>query len=320
MSAKLRAYRPESDFGLVRDFLVSTWAHFGPPVNWGLERWNYARYFVAPMLGSEGTAEGTPEGAIRAIQLWEQLVGVWEDSQGAIAGVACIEHPDPSHSGFGESFIERHPDHLGLLDEMLQYAEERFANRQNETWIYIWDDDKELIEVARRRGYSRDEARTTSHLEYEIGELPGLSLPDGYSIRSMAEGNDIEARREIFGRSFNHEDPRDWPSAFSYRELQKAPDYHKENDLVVVAPDGSFAACCVFWYDDYNRLGLLEPLGVHPEHRRLGLGRELLFDALRRLKPKGALRMPMTGGFDPFYVGVGFRELRTAHRWNRCLE
>lgn len=40
----------------------------------------------------------------------------------------------------------------------------------------------------------------------------------------MADRNDIELRREVFGRAFNHPDPRDWPSAFAYEELQRVAD------------------------------------------------------------------------------------------------
>jgi hypothetical protein len=33
----------------------------------------------------------------------------------------------------------------------------------------------------------------------------------------------------------------------------------------------------------------------------------------------GATRMPMTGGFDPFYEAVGFRKLRTGFSWVKQL-
>ncbi len=69
MSAELRAYQPECDFFRIRDFLADTYAAFEAPVNWGIERWNYARYFIAPMLGSYGTERDTPEGALQAIRL-----------------------------------------------------------------------------------------------------------------------------------------------------------------------------------------------------------------------------------------------------------
>lgn len=54
----------------------------------------------------------------------------------------------------------------------------------------------------------------------------------------MADDNNIEARREVIGRGFNHTDPLEWPSAFAQEELQRAPDYRKNLDLAVVGPDG----------------------------------------------------------------------------------
>lgn len=44
MALKLRAYKPEQDFLRIRDLLVDTRQAFSSPLNWGIERWNYARY------------------------------------------------------------------------------------------------------------------------------------------------------------------------------------------------------------------------------------------------------------------------------------
>ena len=243
-----RSYDHEQDFARVREFLARTYASFDAPVNWGIERWNYARYFVAPMLGSYGTDTGTPEGSLKAIALWEQMVRLWEDEGGAIVGVTCIEHPDPTHGGFGEIFLQRHPDHIDLLEEMLEYGEAHYVHpERNRVYTWVYDDDHDLLNVVKRRGYERRDEPMTHHLEYEFGDLGSLELPEGYRLLSMAEENDIEKRREIFGRGFNHEDPREWPSAFSYIELPKAPDYPRELDLVIGAPDGTYAACWLVW-------------------------------------------------------------------------
>jgi predicted N-acetyltransferase YhbS len=319
MDLQLVQYRPEADFVRVRNFLARTYASFDAPVNWGIERWNYARYFVAPMLGSEGTAPGTPPGALKAIALWEELVGVWE-ADGDVVGVAAIEHPDLTHRGYGEIFVQRHPDHLALLDEMLAYGERRFAHPETgRAFIFVYEDDEPLLDAVKRREYVRNADRHSSHLEYRIGEVPEAELPGGFSITCMADDGDVERRREVFGRSFGHEDPRDWPSSYAYRELMKAPDYTPELDLIVAAPDGTYAACCIVWYDAVNRVAHLEPLGTHPAYRKRGLARALLMDALRRAKDVGATRMPMTGGFDPFYESIGFRKLRTGFVWETCV-
>ena len=320
MTAGMRDYEPNRDFLRVRDFLNQTYAAFPLPCNWGLERWNYARYFVAPMLGSYGTDRGTPEGSLKAIRLWEEMVRIWEDDAGRIVGVTCIEHPDPTHSGFGEIFVQRHPDYPELLDEMVAVGEKLYVHpEKNRVYIWAFDGDEELIAVLGARGFERRDEPVSHFLDLELHDLPEADLPEGYTLRSMADEGDVEKRREIFGRSFDHEDPAEWPSAFSYRELQKAPDYRSKNDLIIVAPDGTYASCCIVWHDAVNRIGHLEPLGTHPDHRRKGLASAILREAIRLLVAQGATRMPMIGGFEPFYRAFGFVERGTMHPWIKEL-
>lgn len=318
MTARVRTYEPDRDFLRVRDFLNATYAAFPMPYNWGLERWNYARYFVAPMLGSEGTEPGTPPGSLSAIRLWEDMVRLWEDDAGQIVGVTCIEHPDPTNPGYGEIFIQRHPDHADLIEEMVAVGEEVYIDpKRNRTHMWTFDGDDDLNAVLKARGYVRKEEAVSGFLEYRFGKVQELRLPQGYRLRTMEEEIDIEKRREISGRGFNHEDPKDWPSAFSYQELMRAPDYRKGHDLFVVAPDGSYAACAIVWYDAVNKIGHLEPLATHPDHRRKGLAEQVLWEGVRRLKAEGATWMPLGGAFEPFYRAIGFQEVATQHGWIR---
>jgi len=316
MTASMRPYRAETDFIRVRDFLNETYCRFPFTYNWGMERWNYARYFVAPMLGAYGTDRGTPEGSLKAIRMWEEMVRIWEDDAGSIVGVTCIEHPDPTHPGFGEIFIQRHPDHLDLIEEMVAVGEELYIDPQrNRTYIWTFENDADLTSVLEGRGYKRKDEPASGYLTCTFGDTPELSLPDGYELRSMADEVDIEKRREIFGRGFNHEDPKEWPSAFAYEELMRAPDYRKDFDLYIVAPSGDYAACAIVWLDAVNCIGHLEPLGTRPDHRRKGLAEQILWEGIRRLKAEGATWMPMGGGFEPFYRAFGFEEKATSHPW-----
>jgi ribosomal protein S18 acetylase RimI-like enzyme len=67
----------------------------------------------------------------------------------------------------------------------------------------------------------------------------------------------------------------------------QSPGYAMERELVVEAADGTYAGFTVTWHDDVNRMGLLEPVGVHPDHRRLGLGRALVLTAMRQMADGG---------------------------------
>ena len=52
-------------------------------------------------------------------------------------------------------------------------------------------------------------------------------------------------------------------------------------------PNEALAAFTVTWHDSLNRIGLLEPGGTHPDHRRRGLGEALVLHAMHRMMAAG---------------------------------
>lgn len=302
MKVRRREYHPEPDFLRVRDFLLRTWPQL--PYNWDFVRWNYARYFVAPLLlGGEA-----------GIRAWEKTIGLWENEEGEVVAVVNSEDRIP-----GQAFFSRHPDYDSLLGEMLDYAEATFvAPEGGELTLQIYDGDAPLQALLRERGYAPSEYEGCDS-EYAILEAPQPQLPPGYTITSMAEKNDIEGRREVLGRGFDHTDPAEWASASTYRELQKAPDYRKDLDLYVVAPNGQYASFCVAWYDDLNKMGVFEPVGTHPDYRRMGLGTAVVLEGIRRLAVLGA-EMALVGSAMPFYMAVGFEAQRPFHFWSKSFD
>lgn len=316
MTPKLRKYKPEQDFLPIRDFLVDTYQIIGKPLNWRLERWNYARYFVAPFRGTYRQEEPNPEDSLKAIRLWEDTIGVWEnDDDGEIVGVVSSE--SEQYPELGRAFIQRHPQYTHLLAEMLDYAEATFVDKEKNTLkIQIYEYDEPLQALVQERGY-RQEAE---HPEYDsvfiIKRLPEPKLPAGYVLQSMAEGNNIELRREVLGRAFNHTDPSEWASAFTYEELQRAPDYRKAQDLYIVGPDGKYVSCCILWYDEKNKMGVLEPVGTHSDFRRKGFGREVVMEGIRRAAALGAEKVCVGSG-QRFYEEIGFEKKWTSYTWTR---
>jgi ribosomal protein S18 acetylase RimI-like enzyme len=316
MTATIRNYDPAADFGHVRDFLSACHQITGAARNWRIERWNYARYFIAPFV-ARLDGEPTPEESRQAIRFWEDHVALWEDAAGHIVGVVTIEKP-----WLGDVWVMRHPRHnddAELTAAMLDHAEAHLAHPEKKTLtIHIGRDDETLAALARERGYAQDENQEHDALYVMGGELPAPNLPEGYVVRSMADVNDIHRRREAFGRGFNHPDPPDWPSAFSYEELQRAPDYRRDLDLYVVAPDGQFVSFCIVWYDALNRMGSLEPVGTHPDYRRRGLAREVVMEGVRRVAALGAERV-WVGSGQEFYQAIGFEIAYYSYAWTRTF-
>lgn len=314
MKATYRKYNPERDFLRVRDLLVQTYPLFGTLSNWRLERWNYARYFIASMLG-----DPNPVQSAENIRLWEESIGVWESDADGIVGVVHSEYSDPNiEKLLGEVFFQRHPGHDFLLDEMLDYAEATFAY-DNKLRFAVYDEDTPLQAVAQKRGYQKNVEWVGDDSVFTItDDLLEPKLPDGFALQSMADDNNLALRAKAFGLGFNHPDPKDWPSVATYAELQKAPNYRKDLDLCVVSPDGEYVSFCNVWYDAKNQVGILEPVGTHPDYRLRGLGRVVIAEGIRRVAALGATEVWVGSGMG-FYLAIGFEKRFTSYTWQKAF-
>lgn len=150
----------------------------------------------------------------------------------------------------------------------------------------LLESDRQFRNALERHGYEPlDSEGWYEHrvrsLEEPI-EIP--PVPEGYLLRNVEGEADVERRVEVHRAAFN-------PSKVTvtaYRLLRTLPPYREDFDLVVEAPDGSFAAYALVWLDEENGVGVLEPVGTHPAHQRLGLGRAVCLEACRRLAAAGA--------------------------------
>jgi ribosomal protein S18 acetylase RimI-like enzyme len=309
MQAAFRTYDPTQDFMRIRAFLIDTYALYGGPHNWLIDRWNFCRYVVVPLHTFYNVQYfGVPTQTHRPIRdelpLWESTIGIWENARGEIVGVVHSENEEP-----GEAWIQIHPDYAALYDDMVTYIESNLINVVGDIGyvkLYV-NESSELRHVASSRGYKKLERSATSHLEYTVADAPSPELPEGFVIRSVREEDDVDKRRRAKAIAFGaHYCPSDWPSASAFEEVQRAPDYRKDLDLFVVAPNGEYAAFCTVWMDEQNGYGNFEPVGTHVEYQRMGLGRALLMEGFHRMAEYGATRSYMDSGSE-FYRRVGFR-------------
>lgn len=155
--------------------------------------------------------------------------------------------------------------------------------------------------------------------------LPAPQLPPGFTIRPVAGQMEAAARATVHERAFG----REVVSAQSITErlcLMRTLNYIPELDLVVVAPDGIFAAFCqgeIDWEENGARgckEGWTDPVGVHPAYRRLGLGKAVVLAACQQLRNFGIerallgtgswntamLRCAESAGYRPFYKSLWY--------------
>lgn len=146
-------------------------------------------------------------------------------------------------------------------------------------------------------------------------------MAEGYALRSTRpDDGDNQGIADLLNASFG----RDWHTAKEFATFTRSsPSYRHDLNLVAEAPDGSFAALVGVTYDDANRRGIFEPVCTHPDHRRKGLARALMFEGLRRLKSLGANDAYVETGEDVppnrLYEAVGFTEAYRGYVWQKML-
>jgi mycothiol synthase len=112
--------------------------------------------------------------------------------------------------------------------------------------------------------------------------IPESILPDGYTIRNVAGEEEAEAVQAVHAGSFGSM----WQPG-EYRNVMRSPGFHIDRELVVIAPDGRFAAFLIYWIDPVSKSGLFEPVGCHQDFQRLGLTRALMYEGMRRMIAQG---------------------------------
>jgi ribosomal protein S18 acetylase RimI-like enzyme len=203
----------------------------------------------------------------------------------------------------GRDLLEHdvHPDHLHLLDEILAEPTARVA--------FAYEDDTERRAALARHGFAVP-GEPMHYLVRDLTEAPvPPALPAGFRYRTAGENDGPERvaiHREVWTRA-------DRPSRFtesSYTQVRNEWPYRESLDCVVEAPDGRFAAYCLCWLDNENRVGEFEPVGVRKEFRRRGLGRGVCAFALQRLHEEGARQAIVYCASAPacaLYESLGFQ-------------
>lgn len=218
------------------------------------------------------------------------------------------------------------PAHDALAAEILAWAEVRRRTdplpdgeaRTLSAWSFAGDAAR--ADLLTRRGYRRTDTALNLRSRALTGGLPDAPIPAGYLVRSLGGAGELEARVEVHRDAFA-------PSRMTtrrYAALDRMPIYRRDLDLVAVAPDGSFAAFCIVWYDQELQIGVFEPVGCHSAHRRRGLARAVMVEGMRRLVALGAHTAHVTSldGSQPaesLYAALGFGVLGRNERWDLDL-
>ena len=242
------------------------------------------------------------------------LVQVWEDESG-IMGFAI-------NLRFDNAFeVYVCPKYRGTDEElmMLQTTSDRTRQLMNQLGreekniiMDVWHLDATRIKLMTQLGYEQYKVWGYYQTRSLADVIPEPFSPDGFTIRgaTLADSEQLAAvHNGAFGSNWQPEEYRD--------ALMHKPGYDPQREIVVVAPDGQFAAFTIMWLDTVNKVGLFEPVGTHRDFHRKGLGKALMLHVLHQMKAHG-METAMVGhdaenaAATALYHSIGFSEKHTS--------
>lgn len=243
---------------------------------------------------------------------------LWLDDAGNVVALAW---PPDEHTE-----IIVHPDHRNVEEEMIAWVEDQRAGvvpdegKENTLTLWAFDDDAFRTEILSRRGFQRKDDHMVYRRRSIEGDLPDAPLAEGYTFRDMTSDADLEARVAAHRSAFH-------PSkmtAEKHRRVMTAPTYRPDLDVIAVAPDGTYAAYCIVWFDSENAHGVFEPVGCHADHRQRGLASAVMTEGMRRARALGARTVAvLANGGEPaanrLYESLGFQLVGKIHMWSKTF-
>jgi len=149
-----------------------------------------------------------------------------------------------------------------------------------------------------------------------IDPLPQVFLPEGFSIVSLADENDLMKIHRVLWKGFNHTGEPSVETLHERERMQSGPEFDQSLALVVKSPEGDFVSFCNLWHDPKTDYAIVEPMATVPEYRKMGLGRALLVEGFHRCANRGATKV-YVGSEQVFYYKVGFEPFINHVWWQK---
>ncbi|MBI5962307.1 MAG: GNAT family N-acetyltransferase [Chloroflexi bacterium] len=316
MKPTMRSYNSDEDYWRIRDFLRSVMlSNNRHDLSWHVTRWDYLIWSARP--DEEKIA-------------LEENVFIWETESRQIVAVL---HPEDR----GCVFLQIHPDFCTseLEEEMVATAEKHLTSatldRDGKPRLWIWPDSQDIgiQKILMRRGFQRIDRMGLAEFKHRCSldePLPDVPATPGYAIRALGDGLELLERCYAMGLGFRKDDvnaarnKRDHPEW--YYQLQSAPLYRRDLDIVAVAEDGSIASFCTIWFDDVTRTACFEPVATVPTHQRRGLARAMMVEGMHRLKHMGCKVAFVSGSSEvanALYFSVMGSEHDIYQPWEKIL-
>ncbi|NHJ48583.1 MAG: GNAT family N-acetyltransferase [Asgard group archaeon] len=302
MTIKFRDFNWNNDFLLVRDFLIQTYSMTKSFENWIPQKFENRKF------GPGGTVYQDEE---------DDLVKIWVDESFDDKKIVAVTVLNSS----GANWINIHPNYSHLEKQLIEWIEKQIINKEEFSNFYVLETNQKRIDIIQELGYKNlgcIEYTRTRPLDFSIVEV---NLPEKYSIRNINPSNDFLKYKQVISAVFPHCSNM---TQEIFNIYTTASFFNEDLDLVVVAPDGNFAAFCTVRLDPISKIAEFEPVGTHPNHRKLGLGKAVMLEGLKRLQkyqPKAIVIVDAanTEGANRLYDSIGFTDKIAIYHWQKKL-
>ena len=243
-------------------------------------------------------------------ETWQSQIRLWFDRRDRLIGWALLTLGEDTF----DVYVSPHLRGDAREYEMLAWSTQEMSANGDVQNIWAAEDDEVRIRWLEENGFTPEQAHFIYFKRSLAGPLDGPPLPQGFSLRTSHGPEDARLRSVASHAAFGSGKPFEeyWPRTLRFMQ---SPVYVPEHEIFVVEPGGEVAAFCIVWTDERNKAGHFEPVATHPNFQRMGLGKSLLFEGLRRLKSEGMNEADVFTNHDNpaairLYESVGFHKAK----------
>jgi GNAT superfamily N-acetyltransferase len=243
-------------------------------------------------------------------------IRLWEDAGELRAW--CLY--SPNHSTFD---FFAHPAERGFERELIllrwgvDWASARARANGKSTLTNGWISEQDTLSLQQWSAcgfVAQDTPTGPIFMQSLMRELEPPQVPEGFTVCDACTEANFRLRAEATHGAFGIERPWDayWQKMQSFFH---SPAYAGEHNLVVRSPDGHGTAACTIWLDPVNKVGLFEPVGTHPHFQKMGLGKAVMREGLRRMKAAGMMHAIVGTDADNTAAIALYRSMGFEDKW-----
>lgn len=259
MGIQTRYFQLNRDVEALQQLIIDCWQAYGPAVTFHVGDLHW-RLRPQP--------ERSPE---QDILLWY--------AGDKLRAFAWFESPDS-----GDLLCHPAVERTVVEPVLLEWLETKARSQKaTDFTVGAFDSDAIRVKLLAARGYQK-QSNFLHHMQRQLDKpIARTAVKEGYLVGTTTAADLLSLSTAIAAAFESNLKP-----VSAYEALHSSRFYRSDLDAIIKTKQDEVVAFCLAWLDEKNKVGLLEPVGCHPEHRQLGLASVAVRAALERLKSAGA--------------------------------